>query len=184
MLLANRAAQIAALSASVLALVAAVTSQKGSLHNAFGEIWAGTVLAALGIPVSVACGMPIGLALGNASAWSLAFAAGVLAVRALIQRKKTGMRGRGVWGILVIVLLLVVESCFALGPVLAVLPLALAAVTLFVVAPSPKALRRVGWTLVGFTFAAGVAMALNARAVGGLIGPAVNFPGTLAALVS
>ena len=184
MLLANRAAQIAALSASVFALVAAVTSQKGSLHNAFGEIWAGTVLATLGVPVSVACGMPFRLALENAFAWALAFAAGVLAVRALIQRKKTGFRGSGVWGILVIVLLLVAESCLALGPVLAVLPLALSAVTLFAVAPSPKALRRVGWTLVGFTVVAGVMMALNARAVGGLTGPAVNFPGTLAALLS
>ena len=83
-----------------------------------------------------------------------------------------------------IVLLLVVESCIALGPVLAVLPLAFSAVTLFAVAPSPKALRLVGWTLVGFTVAAGVLMALNARAVGGLTGPAVIFPGTLAALLS
>ena len=164
LILANRATKIAGLSVAMLALVAGTLSHFDKLHSAFGEVWAGTVLAALGIPVSLACGVSIELALGNAFAWSLAFASGVFAVRAIIQRRKSGTRGRGLWAILAIVLLLVTQSRFTLGPVLAVSPLALAAVALFAVAPSPKALRKVGWTLVGFTVAAALAMALNARA--------------------
>lgn len=163
LLLANGITRVAVLGVGALAVVAGALSLRGKLHSSFGEVWAGVVLAALGIPVSLACGTSLELALGNALAWALAFASGVFAVRALIHRKKTGTRGHGLWGLIAILLLLLVEARFVPGPVLAVTPLALAAVTLYAVSPSPKALRKVGWTLVGFTVAAALAMAINSR---------------------
>lgn len=164
LIFASHATRLACVMISPLTLVAILLSHFEKLRTAFGEVWASTVMASLGVPVSLACGAPLALAIANALAWSLAFVAGVYAVRALIERKKTGSRGRGLWGIVAVVALSIVEWRFHSGPVLAVAPLIVAAVILFAWAPSPKLLRKVGWALVTFTAVSSLGMALNTRA--------------------
>ncbi len=95
--------------------------------------------------------MSLRLAITIALAWSLAFAAGIFAVKGVISYRKTAARGRVTWGMLAVVTGLVLEHKWASGPVIAVTPLTLASVLLLIRVPSPKALRKIGWTLVGFT---------------------------------
>jgi hypothetical protein len=154
----------AAVGVGILGLSAAILSRLEFLHSALGEAWAGAVLAALGVPIALAGAMPLRLAITIALAWSLAFAAGVFAIKGVISYRKTTTRGGATWGMLAVVTGLVLELKWASGPVMAVTPLTLASVLLLIRVPSPKALRKIGWTLVGFTVLATALMVLTARA--------------------
>lgn len=131
--------------------------------SVLGEVWAGAVLSSLGIPIGLAAGLPLRVALAVALAWSLAFAAGIFAVKGLITLRKTGSRGTSSWGLAVVVVGLVLESLWLAGPVVAVIPLTMACVATLVWAPSPKALRKIGWTLVAFTVVAAALMVVAVR---------------------
>ena len=133
--------------------------------STLGEVWAGAVLSCLGIPIGLAGGLPLRLTLAVAMAWALAFAAGIFAVKGLITLRKTGSRGTSSWGLALVVVGLVLESLWWKGPVVAVMPLTLACIGTLVWAPSPKALRKIGWTLVGVTVLAATLMVLAVRNV-------------------
>ena len=160
----NAQTRWAAVGVGVLGLSAAILSHLEFLHSAFGEAWAGSVLAALGVPIALAGAMPVRLAIAIALAWSLAFAAGVFAIKGVISYRKTTTRGGAIWGMIAVVTGLVLELKWASGPVMAVTPLTLASVLLLIRVPSPKALRKIGWTLVGFTVLSAALMVLTARA--------------------
>ena len=147
-----------------LALLTVLLSKFGRLHSAEGEVLAGAMLALLSVPITLASGQSLSAALAIAVAWASAFASGIFAVRAVIMKKKYGTRGRGYWGLLAVSVLLIVESCWATGPVVAVLPLTVASAVVFGLAPSPRHLRTIGWTLVGFTALAASLMVLASRA--------------------
>jgi hypothetical protein len=161
--LSNEQTRWAALGVGLLGLSAALLSRFEFLHSALGEAWAGGVLAALGVPVALASGMPIRLAIAIALAWSLAFAAGVFAVKGVIAYRKTAARGGAIWGMFAALAGLVLQLKWASGPVIAVIPLTLASVALLIMVPSPKSLRKIGWTLVGFTVLAAALMVMTAR---------------------
>lgn len=161
--LSNAQTRWAALCVGILGLSAAILSRFEFLHSSLGEAWAGSVLAALGVPVALAGEMPLRLTTTIALAWSLAFAAGVFAVKGVISYRKTASRGGAIWGMTAVAAGLVLESKWESGPVIAVTPLTLASVLLLMMVPSPKALRKIGWTLVGFTVLAAALMVMTAR---------------------
>jgi hypothetical protein len=153
----------AALGVGLLGLSAVVLSRFEVLHSALGEVWAGTVLSSLGIPIALAGGMPWRQSIAIALAWAATFAAGIFAVKGVIGFRKTRARGASVWGMTAVVVALALEGQWSLGPVIAVAPLTLTSIVLLAIAPSPKALRPIGWTLVGFTVLAAALMVVTAR---------------------
>ena len=132
-------------------------------RGAWGEVWAGAVLSSLGIPIGLSGGLPLRLTLAVALAWALAFAAGIFAVKGLITLRKIGSRGSSSWGLALVVVGLVLESLWSIGPVIAVMPLTLACIVTLVWSPPPKALRKIGWTLVSFTVLAAALLVVAVR---------------------
>ncbi len=153
----------AALGVALLGSSAVVLSRFEALHSTLGEAWAASVLSSLGVPVALAGAMPWRQSIAIAVAWAMTFAAGVFAVKGVISFRKARARGASVWAMAAVVVALGIEFPWARGPVIAVVPLTLASIVLLAWVPSPKALRKIGWTLVGFTVLAAALMVVTAR---------------------
>lgn len=126
---------------------------RGQERTTAGETLAAATLAAAGVPVALAGGVPPPQALGAWLAWALAFAATTAAVRAVIAVHK----GRAV---LVETHLLLAASAawaaavaFGLSSVAAALPLLSAGWLLRLRPPDPHHLNRVGWSLLAASLA-------------------------------
>lgn len=130
-----------------------------------GEVLAGAALAAASIPVAVAGGVSIEIAIAAWGAWATAFTAATSAVRWIIARNRTGH------GPLVLAVLTIVSTVIALAMAtvwtmaLAAVPTLLLAWLLLARPPSPRHLRRVGWTLVASTATTAVFLVVLAPAV-------------------
>lgn len=131
-----------------------------------GELLAASALASASLPVLAAQAIALPLALQVWAAWSLGFAASTAAVRGVIAAAK----GRAAPGssLALAMALVLAAAAPALGApaVLAGAPLLLAALAVRAAEPSPKHLRRVGWTLVATSALTALACAHVARAAG------------------
>jgi hypothetical protein len=147
----NFTTRMSAVALFAMGVTTAVVSRRALVHSASGEIWAGSVLAFLGVPVGLAGGITLVTALAMWLAWSAAFAAGIFAIKGIIKRSKTGAFGGTILGIAGVWAVLAGEASKTPGVAIAVVPLALACSVVLLRAPSPRHLRSIGWTLVGLS---------------------------------
>lgn len=155
--------RVAAVALLLMGIVTAIVSRRALVHSSFGEIWAGTVLAFLGVPVGLAGGLAPITVMAMWLAWAAAFAAGIFAIKGIIRRNKTGGFGGALFGIVGIWLLLIGEAAKAPGVAVAVMPLAAACSLVLLRAPSPRHLRAIGWTLVGMSALSTALMVFTVR---------------------
>ncbi len=132
-------------------------------RTALGELWVVLTLSYAALPGALATGLPWRLGLLVVSTHALAAAIGILAVRGLIARFKTGRR-TGIWGLSLLLCALGAEARLAPSLVLSALPSTIVAVALWSLAPHPRHLKRAGWTLAAATLTMSVAMAFVIRA--------------------
>ncbi len=127
------------------------------------ELLAATALASAGVPVAVGGGVAFRVALACWIAWSLAFGAAIVAVRAVSPRYRASSRR---W---TPAALLAFGAAIALGsvgfdPVVAAgLPLLGLGAAVFVLDPPARALKRVGWGLVAASVASAALMVTHIR---------------------
>jgi hypothetical protein len=116
-----------------------------------GEVLAGAALAAASIPVAVAGGVAIEVAIAAWGAWATAFTAATSAVRWIIARHRTG-HGPPTLALLTIASTIVALAMATVWTVaLAAIPTIFLAWILVARPPSPRHLKRVGWSLVAST---------------------------------
>lgn len=137
-------------------------------RTAWGEISAACALAAAGLPVAIAGGVSAPRALGAWGVWSIGFGLVTLSLRRAIHGHK-GDAHPTAWSLAVPPLL--VLSCWLIARssaaiALAALPMAAAALGLFVMPPSPKRLRQVGWLLMVSALATGFLLVREVRGTG------------------
>ncbi|MFO0587061.1 MAG: YwiC-like family protein [Polyangiaceae bacterium] len=169
MLLAAVSGVAAALTAPMQALIAAVSPlvlgafvgwlvTQGKEKTTVGEMAAAAALAGVAIPAAIAAGVPVATAWGAWGAWTVAFGASTWAVRAVIahQKARTGALRR-VAPLLVPATLAVAFALTGTVPwfcAAAAAPMILVALAIAAMPPHPRALKRVGWSLVGASVAA------------------------------
>ncbi|MBK8255214.1 MAG: YwiC-like family protein [Polyangiaceae bacterium] len=164
---------IAAMSAPVGALIAAIAllptallvgwlGALGREKTAFGEVLAAGALAGVGVPIALSEGVSTPWALGAWGAWTLAFVVSTLVVRAVIAHAKSpvpwtkrtaapALSAAFVAGVMGTQLL--PWAC-----ALAAAPMILVASWFAIAPPSPRSLKRVGWTLATSSLLVGVAL--------------------------
>ncbi len=118
-----------------------------------GEVVAATALASAALPVALASGVRPAIAMGALVAWSAAFSASTFAVRAVIAHAREAVPfALRIAGPIIVLITSVAAGRADLVPLsaaLAALPMVLFALAIAVTTPPPKALPRVGWSLVG-----------------------------------
>lgn len=132
-----------------------------------GETVAAAALAAAGVPVACAGGVPVSAALWAWAAWAAGFGVVTPAVRGVIAhaRAPSPLARRAA---ALVPALAAWAALAALAPAwcaLAASPFVAAAATLVAAPPPPRQLRRVGWALVVSSLAAGAALAAALRVV-------------------
>lgn len=153
----------------VAAAVAAAWSLRGRERTTAGELTAGIALTSVAFPVGVAAGVALPLAAGCVMAFTTGTVAATLSVRSLIGRFRgtTGAHHDApsvtVVAVMSVVLVavnaaLASEGWIHRGGFWAGLPVTVVAVALLMIAPPPKFLRRVGWSLVAATAVASLVL--------------------------
>jgi hypothetical protein len=161
-----------ALAAGTALIPAAATvgwlAARGEEKTAAGELLAAAALAGVAMPVALAAGVPVSWSLGAWGAWTLAFGASTIAVRAVITHAKARIV---TWRRMVAPLgaagLAIVIGASGLAPwwcAAAAAPMIVVAIAVSASPPSPRALRRVGWMLVAASIAAAAILIVGARA--------------------
>lgn len=138
----------AALVPGVLATAAIGALALGRERTLAGEIVAAWALAAASVPVGVAGGMAMRVALAMWSAWVVAFAAATWAARLVLEhhREPVPLSGR-LSPIVSAFFLGVALTPFAGTAVLTALPTLALGAAVCVAPPKPQALKRVGWAM-------------------------------------
>lgn len=139
----------------------------GKEKTTAGELTAAAALAGVAVPVAIAGGVTASAAWGAWGAWTLAFGASTWAVRAVIAHQKARV---ALWRR---VLPLVVAGAVGLGGAVqgvvpwfcaaAAAPMILLALVIAAAPPHPRALKRVGWSLVGASVAAAAILVAGSR---------------------
>ena len=152
-------------------LVAASWSLRGRERTTAGELAAGIALSLAAFPVGVAAGLSLPVAAGCVAAFVTGTVTATVSVRALIGRFRgvaTGPAAPGLAALagLAIILvslnaLLASEGLIHRGGFWGALPVTLVAVALAFIAPAPKFLRRVGWSLVAATAVASLVLVVS-----------------------
>ncbi len=140
------AAQMGALVACGLSVIAITSALIGREHTLPGELLAAVALPAWGVPVALQGGVPWATALSVWAVWSLGYAAATCVVHVVIRRTK----GQPVTSALAGTVLFAMA-----GPVVApaAIPLSLAALVLAWLPVSAKRLRHVGWAVIAASVA-------------------------------
>lgn len=144
LVLARPATWTAAAVVAVPAAVLVALAWRRTLHSLAGELVAVVALAGAGMPVAIASGAALERAALLWLAWTLGFGASVIAVHHVIARRRGPTphdRAR--------VLAIIAFTLVTLWPaVLPALPIAVTAVVVALVSPSPRHLRTIGVGLV------------------------------------
>ncbi|NVB79871.1 MAG: YwiC-like family protein [Kofleriaceae bacterium] len=158
LLLAPRAALVACavLAVPVAALVA--IAWRRAEHSLWGELVAALALPGASVPVTAASGVPLAVGVELWLAWSLGYAASVVAVHDVIDNRRGRTRLAIVHAIALAVLAVAVTAvAFAARPLAAVsVPLAASAAIIAIVSPSPRKLRALGVVLVVASIASAI----------------------------
>lgn len=145
------------------ALLGLVLVLKNQERTTLGEVVVGVALPSAAVPVAVAGGVASELALATWVAWSLAFACATASVRSVVARAKSGRRSARLLAFATVATVLLGILCLHLAVARAAFPLLFVCWTLMVIAPHPRHLRRVGWTLVAGTTAMAALTVVFAR---------------------
>lgn len=137
---------------AILGCVLAVCIALGQERSLVGEAVAALALAAVSFPVAIAAGVPPGDAGRAWCVWALGFGSLLVPVRSIGMRRRSASSPAS----RVLPVLLALAAALGLlgaglGPahLLALAPMLLSAGWLAVTLPEPRALARVGWTVVG-----------------------------------
>lgn len=140
---------------------------RGKEKTTGGEMAAAAALAGVAVPVAIAEGVSASASWGAWGAWTLAFGASTWAVRAVIAHQKA----RVAWWRRTLPLL--VAAAVGLGGAVqgvvpwfcaaAAAPMILVAIAIAASPPHPRALKRVGWSLVGASVAAAAILVAGSR---------------------
>lgn len=139
-------AGVVAVPAAILGIVSCVRAA----HSLGGELVAAVALPGAGALVSVASGLPWPVAAALWAGWALGFAASVIAVHAVLGRKRG--RASAARGYLLVTLAVVIAQVPRL---FVALPLVAAAAAIALAAPPPRRLRAIGVALVVASIASG-----------------------------
>lgn len=133
-------------------------------RSTLGELWIAMVLPAAAVPIAMAGNVDPITAMFVWASFALAYVAGIFGVRGIIavHRKADRRAGwAGLFGVLVGVLLLIpIHPACALAAGVFWATMAICRL----ICPSPKSLRRIGWTLVGASLVQGVWLLVAVRA--------------------
>lgn len=168
--LADRAVQQALIApcAAALVLGALVASRAG--HTTAGELASAVAFASIALPVGLAAHLSFAQALSCALAFATAFTVATLSVRAVIVWKRhplgrltrLGAAAFGCAALAALVSLARAGVLVAAAP-WAALPVCTVAIGIAAIAPAPRHLRTVGWTLVAATVAAAILLVVSFR---------------------
>jgi hypothetical protein len=140
---------------------------RGREKTTAGEMAAAAALAGVAVPVAIASGVSWGAAFGAWSAWTLAFGASTWAVRAVIAHQRARVPWvRRVLPLAFAALAALVSAARGVVPwfcAAAAAPMIVVALAIAASPPHPRALRRVGWTLVGASLAAAAILVAGCR---------------------
>lgn len=165
-------------SAPASALVAAVAPlflgafvgwlvQRNLEKTAAGEMAAAAALAGVAVPVAIASGVPWSAAAGAWGAWTVAFGASTWAVRAVIAHQRAPLPwARRVLPLAAAALLGLAGALQGALPwycAAAAAPMLFVALAVAASPPHPRALKRVGWSLVGSSIAAAAILVTGCR---------------------
>jgi hypothetical protein len=126
-------------------------------------------LSSSGYPVAIASGASPGSAGAAWLAWVLGFAAATLGVQALLARSRGEPRDPGARSALAVAALALLPVGLAARTAVpwavpaAVAPLALAALAVIAFRPSPRRLKRVGWTILSASLASAAMLVAGLR---------------------
>ncbi len=135
----------------ILGVAFAATLALGQERSLVGEGLAALALAAVSSPVAIAAGLTPGAAARAWCVWALGFGALLVPVRSIGARRR---EGSSLWMRVFPVLLALATALallrtgFGLAHLLALAPLLAAAAWFAIAPPTPRALPRVGWTVV------------------------------------
>lgn len=122
---------------------------RGQERSTFGELWIASTLPAASVPVCLAAGVSLQGALSVWLSFSLAFGAGIFGVRGIIKDFRENNARAGWVGLLLLLTPTVVLGYYRLHAGAAALFFWIIVATCRAWRPSPKSLKRLGWTLVG-----------------------------------
>ena len=149
----------------VLAFGAAGLAALGHERTTGGEVVVALALTSVSFPVVMAGGVPVQSAATVAAVFAAAFVSATVAVRAVIAHATKSSHGPGRTFAAAVVTFLAlglvttaVYGGIARAAIWAVAPACVFALVLVATMPSPRHLRRIGWTLVGATAAAAVVL--------------------------
>jgi hypothetical protein len=165
--LAPTAARVAALVPLGLAAVLAPFLATDKERTLPGEILAGAALSAGSLPVAIASGVSIATASSAWIAWTIAFAASTVAVRAVVAHARTRVgwfrRAAGPLALALATFALARAGLVTALAAAGAAPMLVVAIALAVAPPPPAALRRVGWALVAASSILSVVLAVSAH---------------------
>jgi len=168
-LLAPPLARWAALVPPLLAALVAVLVWQGVERTTLGEVAVAAGLSSSGYPVAIASGASPGSAGAAWLAWVLGFAAATLAVRVLLAQARGepgDPGGRSALAVAALALLptgLAARTAVPWAVPAAVAPLAIAALAIVALRPSPRRLKRVGWTILAASLATAAVLVAGLR---------------------
>jgi hypothetical protein len=166
LVLAPAAVRSAVVLPAVLGAAFAVTVALGQERSAVGEALAALALAAVSYPVAIAGGLGPADAARAWCVWALGFGSLLVPVRSIGARRRdaTSLTSRLLPVVLALgVALGLLPAGLGVGHLLALAPLLAAAGWFAVSPPEPRALPRVGWTVVGVGVLTAVALIVLAR---------------------
>jgi hypothetical protein len=134
--------------------------------TALGELLAAAALSGAGLPIAVAGGVPLAHAGAAWGAWLAALSASTVAVRHVIARHKQRREPLAL-PVLAAATLATLAGLASHRTLLAAAPMLAGAWFLFLRPPSPRHLKRVGWTLVGLGATSAALLVLLYRAAEG-----------------
>jgi hypothetical protein len=134
---------------SAVGLVAAVTlSCFGRERTLFGALLMAFVLPLASAPILLNGGVSGGESILIVSSFFLAYCAGIICVKAIIERTKRGRVWAGSYGLVVIALMIIGLLRYSLHSALAASVVYVTSVMCCLIYRNAKLLKRVGWTLM------------------------------------
>jgi hypothetical protein len=170
LVVASTAVRAASVVAGLLGAVCAVFAARGEERTTRGEVMAAVALASLALPVALSCGASLHASIAVATTWAIASGVHTGAVRGVLARSRAQGTAR-LAASTTVVAIACSGTAFALATRGWIAPIAAAAVgvptcaslALGLAPPSPRNIRRVGWTLMGSSAAVTVLSIIGTR---------------------
>jgi hypothetical protein len=159
----GRALAVAAIPAIVLGAIVALLVSRDDEKTTFGELTAAAALSAAALPTAIAAGWEFPRALAAWATFVLAFGAATLGVRAVLAKAKRRGPFARVAPLVANVVLTIVVALIARPIAIAALPTVLVSTAIGILAPHPRALAKMGWTLVVASLATTILVVIFAR---------------------